>query len=112
MRRYLFARIFFFVILSHFFFTVPAQKNGAVFYHLTTKNGLSCNRTSVVMQDSRGFYWVGTEDGLNRFDGSSCKVFRNIKNDSTSISNNNCKNILEDAQGNIWISTMMGVNMY
>ena len=112
MRSYLFARILFFVILLHYFFTVPAQKNGAVFYHLTTKNGLSCNRTSVVMQDSRGFYWVGTEDGLNRFDGSSCKVFRNIKNDSTSISNNHCNYIVEDAQGNIWISTSMGVNRY
>jgi ligand-binding sensor domain-containing protein len=89
-----------------------AQKKGAVFYHLTTKNGLSCNRTSTVIQDSRGFYWVGTEDGLNRFDGSSCKVFRNIKNDSASISNNHCNNILEDAQGNIWISTSMGVNRY
>lgn len=89
-----------------------AQKAGSVFHHLTMANGLSCNRVSVVMQDSRGFYWIGTEDGLNRFDGSYCKIFRNIKNDSTSISSNVCSNILEDANGDIWIATHMGMNRY
>lgn len=108
----LFARVHFFIFLLHYCFTVSAQKSGAVFYHFTTKNGLSCNRSTAIIQDSRGFYWIGTEDGLNRFDGSSCRVFRNIKNDSASISNNNCSNILEDAEGNIWIATHMGVNRY
>lgn len=89
-----------------------AQTNQAIFSHLTTQNGLSCNRASVVMQDRRGFYWIGTEDGLNRFDGSNCKVFRNIKNDSNSLSNNNCASILEDDFGDIWIGTHMGVNRY
>ena len=89
-----------------------AQKAGSVFHHLTMANGLSCNRVSVVMQDSRGFYWIGTEDGLNRFDGSYCKIFRNIKNDSTYISSNVCSNILEDANGDIWIATHMGMNRY
>ena len=55
MRSCLFVRILFFVFLLHYSFTVPAQKNGAVFYHLTTKNGLSCNRTSAVIQDAFGF---------------------------------------------------------
>lgn len=105
-------RILFFIFLLYSCFTAPAQKNGPVFYHLTTKNGLSCNRSNAVMQDSKGFYWIATDDGLNRFDGSTCKIFRNVKNDSTSLSVNYCYRILEDDQGDIWVGTTMGVNRY
>jgi ligand-binding sensor domain-containing protein len=48
------------------------QQAGGVFFQLTTKNGLSSNRTTSVIQDRKGYYWIGTEDGLNRFDGTSC----------------------------------------
>ena len=60
------------------------------------------------MQDSRGFIWVGTENGLNRFDGHQFKVYYNDPADSGSISNNYVKHILEDSQGNLWISTHGG----
>jgi len=106
------ARVIFIIFLFHYCTAVPAQKNGTVFNHLTTKNGLSCNRSNAVIQDSRGFYWIATDDGLNRFDGSTCKIFRNIKNDSTSLSMNYCNLILEDEQGDIWVGTHMGVNRY
>src|SRR5687767_8670702 len=106
------SRIFFFIFLLHICFIADSQKNGSVFYHLTTKNGLSCNRSNAVLQDSKGFYWIATDDGLNRFDGSSCKIFRNVKNDSTSLTVNYCNNILEDDLGNIWVGTNMGMNRY
>ena len=89
-----------------------AQQAGGIFHHLTTKNGLSSNRVNKVIQDREGFYWIATEDGLNRFDGSSCKIFRNIKNDSTSLGSNSCLNLLEDDNGDIWITTPRGVNRY
>lgn len=89
-----------------------AQQAGGIFHHLTTKNGLSSNRVNKVIQDREGFYWIATDDGLNRFDGSNCKIFRNIRNDSTSLSNNSCINLLEDDNGDIWITTPRGVNRY
>lgn len=91
---------------------VNAQSPGGIFYHLTSKNGLSSNRANAVIQDREGFYWIATQDGLNRFDGSSCKVFRNIKNDSASLSHNNCIFLLEDDNGDIWVATPRGVNRY
>ena len=90
----------------------PAQPPGGIFYHLTTKNGLSSNRANGVIQDREGYYWIATQDGLNRFDGSSCKVFRSNKNDSTSLSHNNCTYLLEDDNGDIWVATPRGVNRF
>ena len=88
------------------------QQGGGVFYHLTAANGLSSDRTTAVIQDREGFYWIATQDGLNRFDGSNCKVFRNIKNDSSSLSHNHCVNLLEDDNGDIWVGTVRGLNRY
>lgn len=88
------------------------QQEAGVFFQLTTKNGLSSNRTTEVIQDRKGYYWIGTEDGLNRFDGTTCKVFRTIKDDSNSLSNNYCMFLLEDDLGNIWIGTKEGVSVY
>jgi ligand-binding sensor domain-containing protein len=91
---------------------VNAQRSGGIFYHLTTKNGLSSNRVNKILQDRKGYYWIATEDGLNRFDGTTCKVFRNIKDDSTSLSNNSCQYLIEDDLGNIWVGTQSGVSIY
>jgi signal transduction histidine kinase/sugar lactone lactonase YvrE len=82
-----------------------AQPPGGIFYHLTVKNGLSSDRVNAVIQDREGFYWIATQDGLNRFDGSNCKVFRNINDDSGSLSQNDCKLLLEDDKGDIWVTT-------
>lgn len=89
-----------------------SQQGGHIFYNLTTTNGLSSNRITSVIQDKQGFYWIGTLDGLNRFDGTTCKVFQNIQQDSTSLSHNHCITMLEDDNNDIWIATMMGVNRY
>lgn len=53
-----------------------------------TDDGLSHNGVWAVMQDSRGFLWFGTNDGLNRFDGLNFKVYRRVDNDSLSLGNN------------------------
>lgn len=102
-------------LVSFFFYSVfslYAQQRGNIFYNLTTANGLSSNRTTSVIQDRQGFYWIGTLDGLNRFDGTSCKVFQHVQSDSTSLSDNNCISLLEDDSGDIWIATLMGLNRY
>jgi len=89
-----------------------AQENGGIFYQLNTSAGLSSNRTQDIIQDREGFYWIATQDGLNRFDGSSCKVYRYNRNDSTSLPHNNCSYLLEDENGDIWVGTQMGLCRY
>ena len=93
-------------------FSIDAQQGGNIFYNLTTANGLSSNRTTSVIQDRQGFYWIGTLDGLNRLDGTSCKIFQHVEQDSTSLSDNNCISLLEDDNGDVWIATLMGLNHY
>ncbi|MGC9364047.1 MAG: hybrid sensor histidine kinase/response regulator transcription factor [Fidelibacterota bacterium] len=78
------------------------------FEHLTIKNGLSDGRIDCITQDSYGFLWFGTQDGLNRFDGYSFTVFDHDIFDSTSISSNWIRCVAEDREGNLWIGTEGG----
>lgn len=83
------------------------------FKNLTTDDGLSNNKITDIIQDKTGFIWLATDDGLNRFDGYSFKVYRNKSNDSTSISNNSIWTLFEDRAGFIWIGTKSGeLNRY
>jgi len=64
------------------------------------------------MQDSYGFMWFATSDGLNRFDGYEFKVYNNNPKDSTSIGNNLIYTLCEDSYKNIWVGTNKGIYMY
>ncbi|MBT8386863.1 MAG: hypothetical protein KJO12_05580, partial [Ignavibacteria bacterium] len=66
------------------------------FEKFSTEQGLSQNSIMRILQDSRGFLWICTYDGLNRYDGYQFKIFKNIPGDSTSISNNKILSICED----------------
>ena len=73
-----------------------------LFENISIPEGLSNTEVHYIYQDSNGFLWISTADGLNRYDGNSMKVFRNDPNDSTTIPNNSCFAITEDADGFIW----------
>ena len=75
-------------------------------------NGLSQSSVQCLYIDSKGFLWVGTQDGLNRYDGYSFKVFRNQPVDSTSLCNNYIHSICEDSKGDLWIGTQDGLCRY
>lgn len=78
------------------------------FEKISVQNGLSHNKVNCILQDKRGFIWLGTDDGLNRFDGRNFMIFRNKPNDSTTISGNIITDLIEDKQGRIWIATSDG----
>ncbi|MBA4057723.1 MAG: hypothetical protein C0490_23615, partial [Marivirga sp.] len=69
---------------------------------------LSNPTASCLLQDSRGFLWVGTEDGLNRFDGYDVTVYRNDPDDTTSLLKNVILKVFEDSRGILWVSTSSG----
>ncbi len=73
-------------------------------------NGLSQNMVYCILQDRTGFLWVGTQDGLNRFDGHNFSLFE--ANSSGSPGSNNYFSLLEDKDGRIWMATMDGVHVY
>ena len=78
------------------------------FEHLTIEDGLSQNAGLAFFQDSKGYLWIGSQDGLNRYDGYNFKVFKNDSDDPSSISYNSILAITEDKDGYLWIGTWGG----
>lgn len=89
---------------------VSAQPD-IVFHHLTEKDGLSYNIVNCFLKDSRGMLWIGTYNGLNRYDGAHFYVFRNGP-DKNTLPNNTVHKLAEDADGNIWGGTESGIFCY
>ena len=75
-------------------------------------SGLSNSNITFILQDSKGFLWFGTQDGLNKFDGYNFKVYRNIPDDTASLLTNAVNYIFEDSQKKIWVSTRSGGLQY
>ncbi len=82
------------------------------FSHLGISNGLSQNSVQCIFQDSEGYIWLGTQDGLNRYDAYSFRTFRHNKKDTLSISDNFITGITEDNAHNLWIATRNGANRF
>jgi two-component system sensor histidine kinase ChiS len=83
------------------------------FTHLSLEDGLSQTTVISILQDSRGFMWFGTQDGLNRYDGYNFVVYRNDPNDLNSLGDNRIRAIVEDPSGFLWIGTEAGgLNKY
>ena len=78
------------------------------FEHLSIADGLSQNAGLSIFQDSQGYLWIGTQDGLNRYDGYSFTIFKHDPDDATSLSHNAILAIVEDTEGYLWIGTWGG----
>lgn len=90
------------------FLPLFAQENQIHFDHISTEQGLSQTTVFSIAQDSSGFMWFATEDGLNRYDGYTFKVYRNYSKDSNSISEIGVRKLFVDRNGNLWIITLGG----
>ncbi|MDN3584260.1 hybrid sensor histidine kinase/response regulator transcription factor [Mucilaginibacter flavus] len=82
------------------------------FSHINSFQGLSNSTVECIYQDSRGFMWFGTRDGLNRYDGYQITVFKNNPVDVGSISDNYIRCLYEDKQHRLWIGTSNGLNLF
>lgn len=87
---------------------IPLCAQRLNFENINTRNGLSANEVTCIYEDKQHFLWIGTRDGLNRFDGRAFKVFRNIPGNSNSLSGNYIVSITQDKQGILWIATKDG----
>jgi len=89
-----------------------AQIRDAKFEQISLEQGLSQSTVNCIRQDSKGFMWFGTQDGLNKFDGYKFTVFRHDLKDSTTLSSHFIWTIYEDRSGTIWIGTYNGLNKF
>src|ERR1043165_855346 len=87
-----------------------AQSMTAVFSQIGETQGLSAAGVSCMLQDSRGFLWIGTTNGLNCYDGKKFTVYKHSRFDSTSICDNDVRSLAEGKNGLIWMGTKNGVS--
>ncbi|MFN8412222.1 MAG: two-component regulator propeller domain-containing protein [Anaerolineales bacterium] len=92
---------------SSYYAQTPYSQN-IRFEQFSLEEGLSQSVVNVVLQDRMGFLWVGTEDGLNRYDGYSFKVFKPNEDDPNSLSDRWITSMVEDNEGYLWVGTRVG----
>ncbi len=80
-------------------------QSGFAFRHLTTEDGLSGDSVYCMLQDKRGYLWLGTFSGLSRYDGSRVVTYKPVPGDAESLSSSLIFDIHEDATGTLWIAT-------
>ncbi len=85
---------------------VPSTSSGLSSYDVA--DGLSQNTVAAIAQDSRGFIWIGTQDGLNRFDGYEFETFRQQADAANALTNSRIEVIHLDGLGRLWVGTNAG----
>lgn len=105
MRRFLY---FLFLGLGY----AAAHAEALQFNHLTTNEGLSQNTIFDIIQDSKGFMWFATKEGLNRYDGQTFKIFKHRPFSEGGLKNSSIRCMVEDGANRIWVGTESGVCRY
>ncbi|MBE8720381.1 hybrid sensor histidine kinase/response regulator transcription factor [Sphingobacterium pedocola] len=100
--------VVFFFLLFYVVTIASAQEHPTAFQSYYSKDGLSSNTIFAMCRDSFGFLWLGTEDGLNRFDGANYKVYRHDPDVEGTLKVNHVTALCEDHQGRLWIGTNGG----
>lgn len=87
-----------------------AQKVNLKFNHFSIDDGLSQNTINIIKEDNEGFLWIGTDDGLNKYDGLEYKIYQYSVHNKNSLSNNQITALEQDSEGNMWVGTIFGLN--
>lgn len=87
-------------------------QQGSIFIRKSIEHGLSHNYVNCFTQDYKGFVWIGTNDGLNRFDGYSFKTYFRIPGKQNTLSENYIADLCEDSDSNLWVGTINGLNRF
>jgi signal transduction histidine kinase/ligand-binding sensor domain-containing protein/DNA-binding response OmpR family regulator len=109
-------RLLFLVMLC--FILLPASLPGQTpvtylrFTRISLEQGLSQTTVTCILQDCKGLMWIGTQDGLNRYDGYEFKVYKNDPQDPTTLSDDEVYCIHEDHSGILWVGTKNGLNRF
>lgn len=83
-----------------------------LFRHLNIQNGLPSSQAYSVVQDKKGLIWIGTENGLVRYDGNRAVIYQHQANDANSLVANQVYTLLVDRSGRLWIGTFGGLDRY
>ncbi len=92
--------------------SVHAQPATLRFEHLTVEDGLSNSAVNGIARDSLGLMWFATSDGLNRFDGYTFTVYRQIPDDTTGLADSYVRTVFTDSRGRVWAGTASGLCRY
>ena len=107
------AKTFYFLLLIFFLTQMRVESQPYYFRHYQVENGLSNNSVYFIRQDSKGFMWIATKDGLNRFDGVHFKVFRiDRARNEKHLSTNYIYCIQARKNGWLWIGSQQGLYQY
>jgi len=91
---------------------LSAQSKKNVFHNYTTNEGLPINSVKDITQDSLGFMWFATEEGLARFDGYNFKIFKNDPENLESVRSTVVTHVLASRTGNIWVGSFDGLDSF
>ncbi len=100
------------LLLLCFCLIMPVNAQSLKFRQLTAEDGLSGSWVKAIIQDMRGFMWLGTGNGLNRFDGYRLRIYLNETEDPNSLSNSTVSFLFEDSKKRLWVGTEGGLNLY
>lgn len=92
--------------------SISALPNNIRFKRITINDGLSLSSVYCIHQDSKGFMWFGTEDGLNKYDGKNFIIYRSDPNNPNTISYKWIEQIFEDSQGKLWLGSRGGLSRF
>ncbi|MFY9516272.1 MAG: two-component regulator propeller domain-containing protein, partial [Dysgonamonadaceae bacterium] len=101
---------FIFVVILFGSIVFKANSQTGIFY--STDKDISNSLINFIYQDKRNYLWIGTEDGLNKFDGIKFTVYKNDPNDTTSLKNNYVRCLFEDSQNRFWVGCINGLQQF